>query len=170
MVALATIPAGGKMSAAKSRSRSVGCPEDHLGYWLTSLSSKVVNSLARRFEKFDVSVSEWVVMRKLFDQPSKISISDLAEQMGMTKAPVSRLVERLVQKEFVDRQADRNDGRAQQIWLSRDGQKMVPKLAALADENDEAFFGHLNANARVAMVELMQNIVRQHRRIQGPMD
>src|SRR5487761_1124559 len=90
-------------------------------------------------------------------------ISALAEQMGMTKAPVSRLVERLVQKELVNRQDSRNDGRTQQIWLSSAGQKLVPKLAAIADQNDEAFFGHLTMNARLAMIALMQDIARHYR-------
>lgn len=156
------------MSAAKSRSRSVRRPEDHLGYWLTFVSSKVVTSLARRLENLDVSVSEWVALRKLCDQPAAISISALAEEMGMTKAPVSRLVERLVQKELVNRQGSRNDARAQQIWLSSAGQKLVPKLAAIADENEETFFGHLPANVRPVMIALMQDIVKRHRLMKAP--
>ena len=156
------------MSAAKSRSRSIKRPEDHLGYWLAFVSSKVVTSLARRLEALDVSVSEWVALRKLFDQGAAISISALAEQMGMTKAPVSRLVERLVQKELVNRQGSRNDGRAQQIWLSSAGQKLVPKLAAIADENDEAFFGHLTMNVRPMMIALMQDIVKRYRLTKVP--
>ena len=158
------------MSAAKSRSRSVNRPEDHLGYWLTFVSSKVVTSLARRLEAQEVSVSEWVALRKLYDQPAAISISALAEQMGVTKAPVSRLVERLVQKELVERQDSRNDGRAQQIWLSSAGQKLVPKLAAIADENDDAFFGDIPVNARLAMIGLMQDIAKQYRLTQIPVD
>jgi DNA-binding MarR family transcriptional regulator len=159
---------GVKMSAAKSRSRSVRRPEDHLGYWLTFVSSKVVTSLARRLETHDVSVSEWVALRKLFDQRAAISISALADQMGMTKAPVSRLVERLVQKELVNRQDSRNDGRTQQIWLSSAGQKLVPKLAAIADENDAAFFGHLPMNIRPVMIALMQDVAKRYRLTQVP--
>jgi DNA-binding MarR family transcriptional regulator len=151
------------MSAAKSRSRSIKRPEDHLGYWLTFVSSKVVMSLARRLETRDVSVSEWVALRKLFDQRTAISISALAEQMGMTKAPVSRLVERLVQKELVNRQDSRSDGRAQQIWLSSAGQKLVPKLAAIADENDEAFFGYLPMSGRLTMIALMKDVTKHYR-------
>jgi DNA-binding MarR family transcriptional regulator len=156
------------MSAAKSHSKSVSQLEKHLGYWLRLVSNNVSASFARKLEALDVSVSEWVALRKLFDQPSAISISALAEQMGMTKAPVSRLVERLVQKELVERQDSRNDGRAQQIWLSSAGQKLVPKLAAIADENDEAFFGHLPVNARLAIVGLMQKIAEKYRLTQNP--
>jgi len=151
------------MSAAKSRSRSVSCLEQHLGYWLRLVSNNVSASFARRLEALDVSVSEWVALRKLFDQHAAISISALAEHMGMTKAPVSRLVERLVQKKLVERQDSRNDGRAQQIWISSAGQKLVPKLAAIADENDEAFFGHLTMNARLAMIAVMQNVAKHYR-------
>lgn len=156
------------MSAAKSHSRSVSRPEDHLGYWLRFVSNNVSASFARRLEAHDVGVSEWVALRKLYDQPVAISISALAEQMGMTKAPVSRLVERLVQKELVERQDSRNDGRAQQIWLSSTGKKLVPRLAAIADENDEAFFGHLPVNGRLAMIGLMQNIAERYRLTQVP--
>ncbi len=156
------------MSAAKSHSRSVSRPEDHLGYWLRFVSNNVSASFARRLEAHDVGVSEWVALRKLYDQPVAISISALAEQMGMTKAPVSRLVERLVQKELVERQDSRNDGRAQQIWLSSTGKKLVPKLAAIADENDEAFFSHLPVNGRLAMIGLMQNIAERYRLTQVP--
>ena len=155
------------MSASKSHSRSVSRVEQHLGYWLRLVSNNVSAAFARRLEALDVSVSEWVAMRKLFDQRAPISISALAEQMGMTKAPVSRLVERLVQKELVDRQDSRNDGRAQQIWLSSAGQKLVPKLAAIADENDKAFFGHLPVNVRPVMIALMQDIAKRHRLAQA---
>lgn len=158
------------MSAAKSHSRSVSGLEEHLGYWLRLVSNNVSAAFARRLEALDVSVSEWVAMRKLFDQAEAISISELAEHMGMTKAPVSRLVERLVQKELINRQASRHDGRAQQIWLSTAGQKLVPKLAAIADENDEAFFGHLPMNGRLATIALMKDIAKHYRLTQVPVD
>ena len=158
------------MSAVKTHSRSVSRLEKHLGYWLRLVSNNVSAAFARRLEALDVSVSEWVALRKLFDQRAAISISALAEQMGMTKAPVSRLVERLVQKKLIERQDSRNDGRAQQIWLSSAGQKLVPKLAAIADENDEAFFGHLPMNARLAMVAVMQDIAKHYRLTQVPVD
>jgi len=158
------------MSAAKSHFRSVPGLEQHLGYWLRLVSNSVSAAFARRLETHDVNVSEWVALRKLFDQSAAISISALAEQMGMTKAPVSRLVERLVQKKLIERQDSRDDGRAQQIWLSSAGQKLVPKLAAIADENDEAFFGHLPTNGRAAMLGLMQNVASKYRLTQVPVD
>ena len=41
--------------------------EDHLGFWLRQLSNQVSASFARRLEKYDVSVPQWVMLRVLFD-------------------------------------------------------------------------------------------------------
>lgn len=88
----------------------------------------------------------------------------------MTKAPVSRLVERLVQKDLVERRASQEDGRAQEIRLSSIGQKLVPRLAAIADQNDAAFFGDLPENTRTALIALMRQIVAQSQLTDTPID
>ena len=54
------------MSAAKSHSKYVSCLEEHLGYWLRLVSNNVSASFARRLEKLDVSVSEWVAHAETF--------------------------------------------------------------------------------------------------------
>ncbi|MHB8391105.1 MAG: MarR family winged helix-turn-helix transcriptional regulator [Acidobacteriaceae bacterium] len=155
---------------SRSKSQRVSRLEDHVGYWLRSVSNHVSASFARRLEKLDISVSEWVAMRKLYDEPAPSSSSALAEAMGMTKAPVSRLVERLVQKDLVERRASQEDGRAQEIRLSSIGQKLVPRLAAIADQNDAAFFGDLPENTRAALIALMRQIVAQSQLTETPID
>ncbi|MHB1958550.1 MAG: MarR family winged helix-turn-helix transcriptional regulator [Acidobacteriaceae bacterium] len=158
------------MSASKSQRRSVSRLEDHVGYWLRFVSNHVSASFARRLEKPDISVSEWVALRKLYDAPIWTSPSALAEALGMNRGAVSRLVERLVQKDLVERQASRDDGRARQIRLSSVGQKLVPRLAAIADANDEAFFGDLSANTRAALIALMRRIAEDSELTKIPVD
>lgn len=158
------------MSASKSQHRSVSRLEDHVGYWLRFVSNHVSASFARRLEKLDISVSEWVALRKLYDAPIWTSPSALAEALGMTRGAVSRLVERLVQKDLVERQASRGDGRAQQIRLSSVGQKLLPRLAAIADANDDAFFGDLPENTRAALIALMRQIAEDSELTKIPVD
>jgi DNA-binding MarR family transcriptional regulator len=158
------------MSASKSQHRSVSRLEDHVGYWLRFVSNHVSASFARRLEKPDISVSEWVALRKLYDAPIWTSPSALAESLGMNRGAVSRLVERLVQKDLVERQASRDDGRARQIRLSSVGQKLVPRLAAIADANDEAFFGDLPANTRAVLIALMRQIAEESELTKVPVD
>ena len=46
--------------------------------------------------------------------------------------------------------------------LTRAGRALVPRLAALADANDEHFFGHLGAAERQALRAAMQALVQHH--------
>jgi DNA-binding MarR family transcriptional regulator len=158
------------MSSSKSRRKPVSRLEDHLGYWLRFVSNHVSASFARRLEAQDVSVSEWVALRKLFDTPGYTSPSELADSLGMTRGAVSRLMERLAQKDLVERQDSRNDGRAQQIRLSSVGRKLVPRLAAIADENEDAYFGDLPAGVREVLIALMRKIVEDAQMTQIPVD
>jgi DNA-binding MarR family transcriptional regulator len=160
------------MSPSKSRSKTVSSLEDHLGYWLRFVSNHVSASFACRLEARDISVSEWVALRKLYDTPAYMytSPSELAESLGMTRGAVSRLMERLVQKDLVERQDSRNDGRAQQIRLSSIGRKLVPRLAAIADKNEDAYFGNLPTGVREVLIGLMRKIVEEAEMTQVPVD
>ncbi len=143
-----------------SKAKRVSRLEDHVGYWIRLVSNHVSASFARRLEKVDVSVSEWVVLRKLYEAQAA-SPSSLGESIGMTKAPVSRLVERLVRKGLIERKASREDGRVQQIRLSASGQQLVPRLGVIADQNDAAFFGDLPENTRAALIAILWQTVAQ---------
>ncbi|MGE3989282.1 MarR family winged helix-turn-helix transcriptional regulator [Pseudorhodoplanes sp.] len=133
---------------------------DHIGYWLRYVSNHVSQAFARKVEAHGVTVAEWVLMRQLLNEDA-IAPSRLAERMGMTRGAVSKLAERLIAKSMLVREADPNDGRAQTLALTRTGRAMVPKLAALADNNDSEFFDHLAPTDRAALLRILRAIVEK---------
>ncbi|HMD22249.1 MAG TPA: MarR family transcriptional regulator [Alloacidobacterium sp.] len=135
--------------------------EDHLGYWLRFVSNAVSADFARKVEAAGVTVSEWVAMRVLFDH-DELQPKELAGAMGLTKGPVSRLVDRLLAKKLIARRAHETDGRAQVVRLTASGRTLVPRLAALADKNDAEFFSHFSADEKQALVEAMRKTVEAH--------
>jgi len=139
-------------------SRRISELTDHLGYWLRLVSNHVSTTFARRLEGKGVTVAEWVVLRELYDVEA-LAPSRLAEAMGMTRGAISKLSERLLAKALIDREADAGDGRAHMLSLSAKGRRLVPELAALADENDKQFFEHLSAKERVEMRRMLEKIV-----------
>jgi predicted DNA-binding protein with PD1-like motif len=52
--------------------------------------------------------------------------------------------------------------RYQALALTGWGSAHVPRLAALADENDDKFSGHLAAGERRTVETVMRDIVRRH--------
>ena len=101
--------------------------ETHLGYWLRFVSNHVSQSFARRVEARGVTVAEWVALRALYDHVG-LAPSVLAEQLGMTRGAISKLVDRLERKALVRRRADADDGRAQKLDLTSKGRALVPQL------------------------------------------
>jgi DNA-binding MarR family transcriptional regulator len=125
------------------------------------VSNHVSQEFSQKVEGQGVTVAEWVVLRALFDAES-CNPSQVAEQLGMTRGAISKLVERLSQKKLVARKADGVDRRFQTIALTLAGRKLVPKLARLADENDRQFFGHIGVKERETLVTMLRDCVARH--------
>lgn len=68
----------------------------------------------------------------------------LIQALGMTKGAASKLVSRLEQKGLAERQLAGGRAREQSLVLTASGKVLVPKLAKLADANDEHLFGCLH--------------------------
>jgi DNA-binding MarR family transcriptional regulator len=120
--------------------------DDHIGFWLRCLSNFVSHSFAGKLAKEEVSVAQWVVLRTLYDH-DKITLNELAELIGLDKSSVSRMIERLFLRELVTR-SEGNDRRSLGLSLTPAARKPVPRLARLADQNDESFFNSLPARQR----------------------
>lgn len=140
--------------------------EAHLGYWLRAVSNHVSHAFRSKVEQHGVTVAEWVVLRALFAEDA-VNPSALAATLGLTRGTISKLVERLSAKELVSVRSDARDGRAQLIALRPSGRRLVPTLAALADENDAAAFGHLDARQRASLLGLLREVA-EHLGIRAP--
>jgi DNA-binding MarR family transcriptional regulator len=131
----------------------------HLGYWLRSVSNHVSHAFARKLEAEGVTVAEWAFLRVLYDEEA-LAPGRLATRMGLTRGAISKLADRLIAKQLVDRTGRSDDARAQLLALSSAGRTIVPRLAELADRNDQEFFGHLTADERATVEAILKRIVQ----------
>lgn len=133
----------------------------HLGYWLRLVSNTVSHAFAGRLAALDVGVAEWVLMRHLFDG-GPTSPGDLAAAMGMTRGAISKLEDRLIDRGLLARVPDAIDRRRHRLLLTEEGRTLVPRLAALADDNDAAFFGALDPGVRATFGEALRMVAAAH--------
>ena len=146
-------------SAAKSLAHpAVSNLESHLGFWLRYVSNHVSGAFQEAVESQGVSVSEWVALRQLYGA-GDLSQGELMASLGMTKGAVSKIVQRLETGGLLTRTVAAEDSRSWRLALTKSGRALVPRLAALADANDEAFFGHLDPSVRADLIETMKSIV-----------
>lgn len=141
--------------------RSVSTLASHTGFWLRLVSNHVSHSFARKLAGSGATVAEWVILREIFEA-GKTSPGRLATSAGLTRGAVSKLVDRLVHKGLVSRTEADRDRRFQDVELTAAGRALVPRLAALADRNDQEFFSRLSAKEREALVTTLKKLVALH--------
>lgn len=144
--------------------------KSHLGYRLRVVSNAVSHSFARKLATSDVTVAEWVILREMYSGDETTSPSIVAEMTGLTRGAVSKLIERLLQKGLVTRTEASGDRRYQEIKLTAIARKLVPKLAKIADENDENFFSVLTASERNTLMNLLVKVAETHQLNTNPVE
>ncbi|MFO1369222.1 MAG: MarR family winged helix-turn-helix transcriptional regulator [Marinagarivorans sp.] len=159
------------MSKHKNTSTAVPSQlDDHLGFWLRLVSNQVsarFQSLV--YERAGCSVSEWVLLRVLYEQ-SATGHNELIKTLGMTKGAISKVISRLEVRGLVKRQLAAERNREQLILLTAAGKKLVPQLAALADENDAHFFALLSADESIALSSALKKIAALHHLTAPPLE
>lgn len=139
----------------------------HLGFWLRFVSNHVSSRFAELLAKRDITVTEWVALRTLLDTPT--THAALIQALGMTRGAASKVLTRLEQKGLATRELAEGSARDQVLSLTKKGRALVPALAALADANEEHFFGHLTRAERRELARTFQNLVTHHRLTQLPL-
>ena len=133
---------------------------DHLGYWLRQVSNHVSHAFALQVEECGVTVAEWVLLRKLWGRDAT-GPSRLAEETGLTRGAVSKLADRLLAKGLIERTPSTEDRRAHSLALTAAGAALVPRLAQLADRNEEHFFGHRDRGERLMLEQALRGIAQR---------
>lgn len=145
----------------KTKAASPAPLEAHLGFWLRSVSNHVSSRFQQLLEAKGVTVTEWIALRTLWAR-SETRHADLVEALGMTKGAASKVASRLEEKGLAERRFAGGSSRDQSLALTPIGKALVPQLAAMADANDDHFFGHLDAQERHGLMTAMQAIVQHH--------
>lgn len=143
--------------------------ESHLGFWLRYVSNQVSLRFQMMLEDRGTTVTEWVALRTLFDRP-ETTHAELIQALGMTKGAASKVVSRLEEKGLATRRLAEGSSREQLLALTPQGKALVPKLAALADENDDHFFGHLGRGERKALMNTFKDLVAHHQLKEVPVE
>lgn len=135
--------------------------EAHLGYRLRRVSNQVSGAFALALQAEGVSVAEWVALRLIWDQ-KRMTSSQVAEAAGLTRGAMSKVLEKLDSKTLVVRTANLQDSRVQWLSLTRKGADLVPRLGAIADRNDEHFFGCLGPDEQAVLSCLLKKLTDCH--------
>ncbi|RXI99848.1 MarR family transcriptional regulator [Anaerobacillus alkaliphilus] len=113
--------------------------------YLIQLSAKLMkNNLQKRLDEENFTVSQLAVIKDLQMQQEsgapleRFTAVSIAERLDMDKPTVSGIINRLVEKGFVEKLSHPTDKRAQVIALTNESVVILPKLEQVSNETIEA--------------------------------
>ncbi len=142
----------------------------HIGFWMRLVSNSVSHAFAKKVEATGVTIAEWVILSEMYAGDDTTSPGSVADLTGLSKGAVSKLISRLLEKGLVTRKEAHNDRRYQDIKLTQAGLKLVPRLAKLADENDEEFFSVLSKSDRKVLTDTLKQLAVAHKLNKRPVE
>ncbi len=156
------------METRSDGSQSISGIEAHLGFWLRRVSNTVSGSFVRSLKDQQASAAEWVLLRELHGR-GEATPTEMTESLEMTRGAVSKIIDKLEAKGWIAIRSTPSDGRVQVLSLTRSGQRVVPVLARIADQNDERFFRCLTAGEQDVLRKLLVKLAERNQIRDVPM-
>jgi len=119
-----------------------------------------VSELIRRYQFRDrqeicchgISVSQCYVLTALAEK-GQLTMGELATYMQLTVSTMTRVVDQLVKKEYVDRCVDPKDRRVCCVQLTEDGQALVEKINGELLAVERGVLEQIDPAARAGVVQ-----------------
>lgn len=153
---------GARSAAPRDRKRpplSLGVLDGHLGYFLRRIQVWVFQDFLRTLERVDIRPAQYSVLAVIEANPG-LSQSDLADFLGIERARLARMLDRLEKRGLAKRKASPRDRRSHALFLTGEGQKTLKRIKALAAQHEVHLTEKLGAEKRRAMIDMLRDFGR----------
>lgn len=107
---------------------------------------------------FGVSMSEAMTLRHLAEGP--VTQQELGHRLGLEKSTVSRLVDAMARKEWVEKARDPDNRRYQRVRLTPEGGRAAARVGEAVRRRHAGWFDALTAEERDALAVGLGALVR----------
>lgn len=134
--------------------------EHFLPYWLSVLSNTVSQGIAQFYEReFGLTVPEWRVMAVLGRYPG-LTASELCERTVMDKVTISRAVNALLERHYLERITAEDDRRKRPLRVAEPaGRKVLESVVPFALAYQKKLLAGLTAAELAAFREISTRLL-----------
>jgi DNA-binding MarR family transcriptional regulator len=149
----------GKPRSGRENARApldIGVLNEHLGYFVRRLQVRVFQDFIRTLAPIDIRPAQYSVLVVIAGNPG-LSQSDLAALLGIERARLVRLLDRLEKRGLTQRLASRTDRRSHALRLTSDGQRLLRRAKQLAATHEARLTEMLGTEQRKVLIDLMRH-------------
>jgi DNA-binding MarR family transcriptional regulator len=141
------------------RSLDIGVLNDHLGYFIRRLQVWVFQDFIRTLAPIDIRPAQYSVLVVIAANPG-LSQSDLADRLGIERARLVRLLDKLERRALTQRLPSRTDRRSHALRLTREGQRVLKLAKMLAARHEARLAERLGSERRKSLMNVLTHLDR----------
>lgn len=134
--------------------------DGHLGYFIRRVQVWIFQDFIRTLASIDIRPAQYSVLVVIGANPG-LSQSSLAEHLGIERARLVRMLDRLDRRGLTLRLPSDRDRRSHALHLTREGQKLLRQAKVLAAQHEARLAEKLGAENRRTMIEVMRQFERK---------
>ncbi|HJW16221.1 MAG TPA: MarR family transcriptional regulator [Flavisolibacter sp.] len=113
----------------------------------------------RFFEQgFDITIDQWLVLNAINEKPD-ITQLEIAGKVFKDTASVTRIIDLLIKKELLKRDAHSSDRRRFTLALTNEGKKLITKITAVVEKNRDIALQGITDKDLIRMKETLNHII-----------
>ncbi|MFN0202189.1 MAG: MarR family winged helix-turn-helix transcriptional regulator [Bacteroidia bacterium] len=134
---------------------------DEILFYTLEKSIKVYRKFAQNQilkNGYDITIDQWLVLKTLHEN-EQFPQNQIAEIVFKDYASITRIIELLVQKEYVHRKVNTADRRKFELEITENGNKMIEEIYPIVMENrKQALTGLTNEEVK-HLKELLEKVI-----------
>ncbi len=129
-----------------------------LRQWVDLFMTRSHHDLMRYLKTADLSMAQFGTLMRLY-RDDHCGVSEIANQMSVSNAAASQLVDKMVHLGLVERTEDAEDRRAKRLSLTAKGRRLLERSleARLAWTHD--LVAHLSPDRQAAVAAALRNLI-----------
>jgi DNA-binding MarR family transcriptional regulator len=137
----------------------IGVLNGHLGYFIRRLQVWVFQDFIRTLAPVDIRPAQYSVLVVIAGNPG-LSQSDLAAALGIERARLVRLLDKLEKRGLTRRLPSRTDRRSHALRLTSDGQRVLKRAKLLAAAHEARLDEQLGTEQRKSLLDILRHFGR----------
>ncbi|WP_410768898.1 MarR family winged helix-turn-helix transcriptional regulator [Fontibacillus sp. BL9] len=136
---------------------------DNPGYLITKASMVLKTSITRRLIPYNVTASQWAVLRDVSSYPDGTMPAKIAERIYADRPTITGVLERLKRKGYIFMKENPDDKRSNLIFLTDHGKSLVNEIEHLSDDILEEALNEVSEHDRTIFVNVLKQIIAKER-------
>lgn len=146
----------GELCVAPSRKRSgtENMMQEYPGGLIAITHRKIQIYWNRELRKHNVTASEIPVLFQLYHEEG-ITQDEIALRQALDKSAVTRIIQSMIKKGFLERKKDADDRRCNRIFLTEKGKALYPPIQASREKLNACLLSQMNESEQNEFIRLL---------------